>query len=127
MNKPIARQFSHASVVFPVKDVEASAHFYRDKLGFDLTFTWEDPISYAVLNRDDAVGIHLVKKEGEFQPSTQHTALFIFVHQVDEVYKEYQAKGVNIIQKIGDRDYGMRDFDIVDPDGFILTIGTGLR
>ena len=127
MNKTAIKQFSHASVVFPVEDVEASAHFYRDKLGFDITFTWETPVSYAVVNRDDAVGIHLVKKEGAFQPSSEHCALFIFVHNVDEVYHEYVDKGVFIHQEIGNRDYGMRDFDIRDPNGFILTIGTGLE
>ena len=127
MNKTAIKQFSHASVVFPVEDVEASAHFYRDKLGFNITFTWDTPVSYAVVNRDDAVGIHLVKKQGSFHPSSEHCALFIFVHNVNKVYKEYVEKRVPIHQEIGDRAYGMRDFDIRDPNGFILSIGTGLE
>ena len=43
--------FSHAATVFPVKNVEQSVAFYSKKLGFTVTFTWEEPMSYAVLKK----------------------------------------------------------------------------
>lgn len=115
--------FSHASPVFPVDDPLATGLYYRDVLGFDINFQWEDPPSYVVINRDDAVGIHLVKSQDGFAPSAAHTSLYIFVHDVDAVYGEYQKSGANITNPIGDRDYGMRDFDIRDPNGYILVFG----
>ncbi|MEM9721474.1 MAG: VOC family protein [Bacteroidota bacterium] len=127
--------FSHSAIVFAVEDVQLSAAYYRDKLGFDIVFTWEDPPSYAVVNREDAVGIHLTQKAGqnsgesvkqEQNSSGDQTALFIFVHDVDKVYEEFLGKGVEILQPPGNRAYGMRDFDIRDVNGYVLTIGTGL-
>jgi len=33
------------------------------------------------------------------------------------------ARGVAIVEPIGDRDYGMRDFAVTDPDGHRLVFG----
>jgi len=119
--------FSHSAIVLPVEDVEKTAAFYRDQLGFEITFTWESPASYAVLKRDEAVGIHLVKRQDEGQPSEKHTALYIFVHDVDTVYREYLSKGVEILHELSDQEYGMREFGIRDINGYILTLGTNLE
>ncbi|MEQ9401965.1 MAG: glyoxalase superfamily protein [Cyclobacteriaceae bacterium] len=118
--------FSHSSPIFPVDDPLKTAEYYRDVLGFDINFKWEDPPTYIVINRDDAVGIHLVKNEGDFTPPVNHASLFIFVHDVDAVYQEYQQSGAEITRTIDNRDYGMRDFDVRDPNGFILVFGKHL-
>ena len=118
---------SHASAVFPVEDPLSTAQYYQDILGFEITFQWEDPPSYVVIKRDDAVGIHFTKKEGDFKPSDTHVSLAIFVHDVDALYEEYQKSGANITSPIGDRDYGMRDFDVTDPNGFILSFSMGIH
>lgn len=120
-------QFSHAAPIFPVKDVEKSIAFYRDQLGFELSFSWEDPPSYAVIRRGEGVSIHLVKREDNLQPSARHTSLYIFVYDVDKVFEEFQAKEVQITHPLQDQDYGMRDFDIIDPDGFRLCFGMSLE
>lgn len=120
------KQFSHASPVFPVENPKTSADYYHKVLGFDITFEWGDPPSYVVINREEAVGIHLVQKEDDFTPSKAHVSLFVFVNDVDRLYQEYQQSGAKITNPIGDRDYGMRDFDVTDPNGFILTFGCGL-
>ena len=118
--------FSHAATVFPVQDIEKSIEFYRDKLGFDVTFEWGEPVQYAVLKSGD-VSVHLVVKDDpKYQPSSVHTALYVFVHDVDEVYEELKANGASITNEIADRDYGMRDFDITDPDGFQLCFAMGI-
>ncbi len=123
MNKPNTA-LSHSATIFPVSDMERSLVFYRDQLGFEVTFAWEDPVSYAVLKRDD-ISIHLSLSDGTVTTSG-HTALYIFPYDVDAVYSELKAKGVSFLTDIGDRDYGMRDFDIKDPDGHILSFGKGI-
>lgn len=119
--------FSHSSPIFPVSDPSETARYYRDVLGFDIVFEWGDPPTYVVVNRDQAVGIHLIEKDDDFKPSSAHTSLFIFVHDVDAVYEEYQKSGAHITNPIGDRDYGMRDFDVTDPNGYILAFGRGIE
>ena len=119
------KNISHFAAIFPVDDVEATANYYQDILGFEITFKWEDPASYVVTKAGESVGIHFVKREDNYQPSSSHCALYIFVHDVDTLYKQYQNAGVEITNPIDTRDYGMRDFDIKDPNGFILTFGKG--
>ena len=115
---------SHGATIFHVDDVEKSSRFYRDELGFEITFEWGDPIRYVVTNRDEAVFIHFSQKENfsEVQPGNFNT-IYIFVHDVDAIYQELLSKNVDITDPIGDRDYGMRDFDIRDPDGNMLSFG----
>ena len=118
-------QFSHFACVLPVTTVTQSLEFYREKLGFSVEFKWNDPVDYAVIRRGESVSIHLTKSEKTI-PRTDQPKMYIFLHSVDEVYKEYKAKSVEFHTPIGDREYGMRDFDILDPDGHMITFGTGI-
>jgi len=116
--------FSHAATVLPVKNVEQSVAFYSKKLGFTVTFTWEEPMSYAVLKKG-SVSIHLVKKDDHHTPSKKHCALYIFVHNVDDIYQICVNEKIPMLNMPETRDYKMKDFDIVDPDGYIITFGNG--
>jgi catechol 2,3-dioxygenase-like lactoylglutathione lyase family enzyme len=50
----------------------------------------------------------------------------IMVSEVDRYWAIAQQLGAPVIRPIADRDYGLRDFTIVDPDGFGLRFGTRL-
>lgn len=115
---------SHAAMIFHVDDVEKTSQFYRDQLGFDITFEWGDPIRYVVTNRDEAVFIHFSLKENSTEDlSNNFNSIYIFVNDVDAIYEELSSRDVDITNPIGDREYEMRDFDIRDPDGNMLTFG----
>ena len=117
----LKKLFSHAATVLPVEDVITSAEFYRDKLGFEITFLWNEPADYAVLKAGESVSVHLTK--GEKSDKGDHTAIYIFVHDVDALYQTYLERGIVIHTPIKDQEYGMRDFDIKDPNGYILGFG----
>lgn len=116
--------FSHSAVIFPVSDLDKSIDFYTGKLGFEKTFEWGEPIYYAVVKRG-GVGIHLTKRSDGIRPSKYHRALYVFVNDIDHVYSELRNQDIKIVNDIEDRDYKMKDFDIEDPDGFIITFGKG--
>jgi catechol 2,3-dioxygenase-like lactoylglutathione lyase family enzyme len=73
---------SHQATIFSVPDVGKAIEFYRDKMGFSLEFAWEEPPSYAVLQRDDAVNLHLSQS-----PNFENFRglAYVFVHAVDEL------------------------------------------
>lgn len=120
------KQFSHAATVFHVKDPQSSARYYRDNLGFEITFEWGDPVDYVVTNREERVSIHFSRLADDDTRPFQ-ASMYIFVHDVDALYEEFRDKSVAIHNVIGTRDYGMRDFDIRDPDGNMLCFGTGVE
>ncbi|SDR92470.1 glyoxalase superfamily protein [Gramella sp. MAR_2010_147] len=116
--------FSHSAAIFPVGNLELSLDFYTKKLGFEKTFEWGEPVYYAVVKRG-GVGIHLTKRSDGGRPSRYHRALYIFVNDIDKLNKDCKNKNVRIVNDLEQRDYKMRDFDIEDPDGFIITFGKG--
>ncbi|MBT8220537.1 MAG: VOC family protein [Bacteroidia bacterium] len=117
--------YSHAATIIPVNDIRDSIDFYVGKLGFQCTFEWEEPATYAVLNFNDKINIHLSKMDEPVQLRDQ-TIIYIFVHDVDSVYKSLITMQVAIQNPPKTWDYGMRDFDILDNTGHRLSFGMGV-
>ena len=120
------RLLSHVAPVLPVVDLQTSISFYVDMLGFELKFSYGDPAYYAVLKRDEDVGIHLTTRTDDGKPSNKHNALYIFCHDVEHVFDEFTKNDVQIHSPLQTWDYGMKEFDIKDPDGYIICFGQGV-
>ena len=52
-----------------------------------------------------------------------HTAHCVFVDDVDTLHAELASRGARIVKPSQDYAYGMRDFDVTDPDGNTITFG----
>ena len=48
------------------------------------------------------------------------------VADVDGVWERARDAGMDVLAPIGDRDYGLRDFTILDPDRFGVRFGARL-
>jgi len=125
MGKSI-KKLSHFAAIFPVENPLKTAQWYREKLDFEITFEWGEPIGYVVTKQDEAVSIHFVERADDFIPSKSHNSLYIFCHDVDALYNEVKSKNIKVISEIQTHDYGMRDFDIIDPNGFVISFGSGV-
>jgi catechol 2,3-dioxygenase-like lactoylglutathione lyase family enzyme len=112
-----------AATVFVVSDIERSLAHYRDVLGFSVTFEYGDPTSYVCLCRDE-VALHLIAARRTSR-LPGNGAICVFVRDVDAVHAELAERGANIVKPPQDYDYGMRDFDVLDPDGNQLVFGMG--
>ncbi len=121
MKTSVAPRIKEMSPQFIVSDIERSIEFYTSRLGFGLGFRYEN--FYAGVVKDDC-SIHL--KSG--RPSTSERKkkrlnedldIVFGVSGVDELYKEFSEKGVEIVKPLCEMPYG-REFYIADPDGYIL-------
>ena len=108
-----------AATIFAVRDLAASVAHYRDVLGFTVTFQYGKPPFYACLCRDE-VAIHLRAGTG-WTPGNGEIA--VFVKDVDALHEELIARGAKGLKPPQNYAYGMRDFDVADPDGSQLTFG----
>jgi catechol 2,3-dioxygenase-like lactoylglutathione lyase family enzyme len=99
-----------------VRDFERALGFYTT-LGFAVE-RQED--GFAVL-RWDGCGflLQMMRKLGEL-PARPFANLRIMVDDVDSYWQRCMDLGTPVFVPIGDRDYGLRDFIVCDPDGFGL-------
>ena len=108
------------AAVLHVKDMPAALDYYRDKLGFEVKFSWEEPPRYACLELGDA-SVHL----NAYVPPAATSIVCIFCKGVDALRDDLAARGANITRELVNHPYGMRDFVVTDLDGHELVFGQG--
>ncbi len=105
------------------RDIEVSKRFYT-RLGFDLaedrgdfvTLTWEGHQFYLDARPDQPE-----------VPEEPQANMRIMVPDVDDYWQIARELSAPVVAPIEDRGYGLRDFTILDPDGFGLRFGTWLE
>ncbi|WP_286745925.1 VOC family protein [Roseivirga sp. UBA1976] len=121
--KPDKPFLDHFAPVVPVTNIEETIAWYEDKLRFTVEFTWETPVTYAILKRDQLV-IHFSEAPTDFQLQRVHPTLYVFVRNVESLYREFKSKGLKVSELVKS-DYGMTDFDLYDLNGFRISFGQG--
>ena len=117
-------RFNSAAPCLSVRDMSRSLEFYQGVLGFETGHLEADPPVYATLHRDD-VAIHLaLDRDGNKAGSS---SCCVFVTDVDALYEACVAAGAKISRKIEDSPYGLRDFNLSDPDGNVILFGEPSR
>ncbi len=120
-SKPTARpriECDRQHPLFVVTDLEGSIAFYRDRLGFELAFTWGDPPSFAGVNLDQ---VQVFLQKGT--PGPDGCSVSFVVGDADELAEFHRRGGVEFVEEIDDREYGLRDYSVRDPDGYRLSFG----
>ena len=115
---------------FIVDDVVATANYYRDTLGFAYERFWNDPPSFCMVKRRGVV-IMLAQLEQPgvtrpnrlVDPEGGAWDAYIWVENADDLYREFKSRGVKIAREICDQDYGCRDFEVKDSNGYRLCFG----
>ena len=112
-----------------VSNVERSLAFYVDTLGFErgMTVPDESPLVFAAVT-GGAVEIFLndaataVKEYPTFtgKPIGATGTLYVEVEGVDAFHDRLKSR-VKIVMPIATQFYGIREFAIEDPDGYVLT------
>lgn len=117
-----------------VSDVNRSTAFYRDVLGFEVVTTVpEEPPFVFVWLRRDGVSVFLnaaAGVEGDIpglaaRPIGGTATLFVTVEAatpaegVEALWQQVGAKA-NVVMPLKDQFYGMREFAVEDPDGYVI-------
>ena len=125
-HRPDPELYAHHATVLPVRDLGRARDFYRDKLGFEVSFEWQEPPTYAVLRVADTA-LHLSQVDppgmGEPPPAIPSTLVYLFTHDVDALHDQIVAAGVEGATGPQTFEYNMREFELVDPDGHRLVFG----
>ena len=103
-----------------VSDLSAAIEFYVKKLGFQLGFKWGEPPSFAGVNLGK---VQIFLQEGTPTPNAETGAAYFSVGDADALYEFHRANGVEVVEEIGDRVYGIRDYVVKDLYGYCLVFG----
>lgn len=109
-------------------DIQASVHFYTEKLGFTLEFIYQD--FYAGVSAGKQL-IHL-KLVDERDPSIDyveeggHLHLYIEVDGVAAFAEELKERGLLLVSEVQETAWGTREFVIHDDQGHTLYFGEPL-
>jgi catechol 2,3-dioxygenase-like lactoylglutathione lyase family enzyme len=120
------------SPFFIVKDVPSALAFYRDRLGFEITFQGPAPddIFFGIVRRG---GAQILLKAVGVPPVPNHTRdvkqgiarwdAFLDVPDPDALAAEYASRQVEFWEPLADTDDGLRGFAVRDADGYVLFFG----
>lgn len=115
-------QVKRISPMLAVADIDVTLDFYTRILGFEVSLKTPE---YSIVDRDGAT-IHFVKADNDavMKAVRGHTEIYIEVTDIAPLWEHVsQFKGEFKIRDLCDRDYGMREFHIADPNDCLVFVG----
>jgi ribosomal protein S18 acetylase RimI-like enzyme len=107
-----------STAIFAVADVEATIAFYKDVLGFDSSWTWDDPPTFGSASKGGVAVMFCLQPElASKVRGHQH---WINVEEVDELYQFHRDRNAPIISEIKDQPWGAREYVVEDLNGYYL-------
>jgi catechol 2,3-dioxygenase-like lactoylglutathione lyase family enzyme len=123
---------SAISPFFIVSHVPTSLSFYRDRLGFEITFEGPEPddIFFGIVRRG---GAQILMKDVGVAPVPNYTRdikkgiarwdAFVYVPDPDALAAEFASRKVEFFVPLKDTHDGLRGFELKDADGYVLFFG----
>lgn len=112
---------------FTVNDLEKSLAWYRDVLGFVVRDRWERDGKLAGVELVAGSVVFMIGqddwKKGRDRAKGQGLNIYCETGQdLDRLAKQIKSLGGVLAQEPRDQPWGTRDFAVIDPDGFKITI-----
>jgi catechol 2,3-dioxygenase-like lactoylglutathione lyase family enzyme len=117
-----------ASPCFIVYDLAAALAFYRDRLGFEVTFQAPDEAPFFGIVARGGAMIFLKAVGVEPVPNRTRDAMarwdaYVGVPDPDALAAEFASRGVPFSESLKDTNDGLRGFELHDADGYTLFFG----
>jgi catechol 2,3-dioxygenase-like lactoylglutathione lyase family enzyme len=129
MTKP---EITGIAPLFIVNNVPAALAFYRDRLGFDITFQGPEPddIFFGIVQRGaamimfKAVGVSPVPNyTRDIKQGIARWDAYLNVPDPDALAAEFASRNIEFFVPLQDTGDGLRGFELLDADGYVLFFG----
>ncbi len=108
--------------VLPSRAIPVTLEFYQ-RAGFSIYHQFGE--EYAIITRDGQE-IHFFGYP-DVQPETSVQCIYVRVMDADALYRELQAQGIVGTSPPEDKEWGQREFAVVDPDGTLIRFAQALE
>ncbi len=118
--------------LFIVRSVPAALAFYRDRLGFAVTFEGPEPgdVFFGIVERGGAmlmfkaIGVDpLPNRTRDVGQGIARWDAYLHAPDPDALAAEFASRGVRFSEPLADTDDGLRGFELQDADGYVLFFG----
>lgn len=123
-------EFQSLAACFPVADISATITWYEEQLGFiGEPFPDREPYVFAIMRRD-SIEIFLQRVQGYEKPDMYGKRpggvwdAYIRTEGVKDLYESVRDEAT-IVQPLRRQPYGILEFEIKDPNGYVLVFGEG--
>jgi len=125
-------EISGISPFFIVRHVPSSLSFYRDRLGFEITFQGPTPddIFFGIVRRGGAmimlkaVGVEpLPNYKRDVGKGIARWDAYLYVADPDALAAEFASRNVEFSEPLKETEDGLRGFELKDSDGYVLFFG----
>ena len=118
----MAGRYRDSFPILQVSELRRSLGFYRDLLGFELTYAFpsEDDPQFVSLALDGGK-LGLGSSPGPVQSAS--TSIWLYTDDVDDAVADLRGAGVQVVAEPVDQPWGERVASVADPDGFVVHIG----
>jgi len=115
------------SPCFIVRNAPAALSFYRDRLGFRVTYQEPDDVPFFVIVERGGAMLMLKDVGVPAVPNLQRHAwarwdAYLYVPDPDALAAEFASREVEFSEPLKDAS-GLRGFELKDPDGYVLYFG----
>jgi len=124
-------EISGISPFFIVSDAPSALSFYRDRLGFEITF--QEPADepfFGIVRRGRAmimlkdVGVDpLPNYKRDVKKGVARWDAYLYVPDPDALAAEFASRNVEFSEPLKDTHDGLRGFELKDADGYVLFFG----
>lgn len=118
----VTASFRDAFSILQVADLRRSLGFYRDVLGFEVTYSFPpqgDPQFVSLAIEGGKLGLGATEEPVQ----SASTSLWLYTDDVDASVAQLQQAGVRIVAEPADQPWGERVASVADPDGHLVHIG----
>ncbi len=109
-----------------VPDVAGTAHWYEINLGFTASFHPKAPPYVCASLQRDGIEIMLLRQEGYRKPQIERAGgvrdAYIRLTGLREFHDEVRSR-IQMKSELTKRPYGDTEFEVEDPNGYVLVFG----
>jgi catechol 2,3-dioxygenase-like lactoylglutathione lyase family enzyme len=108
-------------------ELDETIRFYVEMLDFTLDGTWgptpDGPATWCSLDYGPAGLMFTHGSGGDATGPALTGSLYFYPDDVDALHRSLVERGLKTLNAPSDREYGMRDFAVEDPNGYLLQFG----
>ena len=118
--------FDRSTPVLRSANYPRSRAFFADLLGFSVVEEGGEPPRFGIFKRGKAF-LFIDARHGGPAPGPTAWSAYVHVAGLQALHDAYAAAGAKICRPVEETVYGMREFDVTDPDGNVICFGEDIE